>query len=672
VKTTLAGGLRGAAIALGVLGYALLAYYSTTPQAARNTPMLGLATSLAPTLALLVWLAWQSTRRSLMLVLSGLLIGSIWHYRAALALHFDWIYLIQHAGTNALLAVAFGATLARGRQPLCTRLAEGVRGALTPEVIRYTRQVTLAWTLFFVATSVLSCLLFVLAPLTTWAIFANFLTLPLVVLMFAVEYRIRLAKLPDERRYGILKSVMAYWNSGKETAAPDNPAAAQTLPLVAYPSLDSVLAYRNGRPIAVRQFLDEVWQLAERLPEGRHVLNLCVDRYRFTVGLAACIVTGRVSLLPSTHTPEMLRQMQQIAPDVFCIADQEDDSIALPTFRYPEQFELGGSTGSVPRIPADQLIAQVFTSGSTGLPLPHAKHWGSLVRSARAEAARLGLTTGHSVVGTVPAQHMYGLESTVMQILQSGAALHAARPFYPADIQAALAELPRPRALVTTPYHLRTLLNADLELPAVDLILSATAPLADDLAREAETRLAAPLYEIYGCTETGQLASRRTTAGPEWQLLADVGLHREADRIWAIGGHVEDKTYLNDTLELTGPDRFKLGGRNGDLVNIAGKRTSLGYLNHQLNAIPGVRDGIFMLPRDDGPDGIGRLTALVVAPTLTPDELMQALRERIDPVFLPRPLLFVDELPRNATGKLPANLAQDLLSSVMTRECASA
>lgn len=666
MKTTLAGGLRGAAIALGVLGYALLAYYSTTPQAARGLPMLGLATSLAPPIALLALLAWQSSRRSLMLLLCGLLIGSIWHYRATLALHFDWIYLIQHAGTNALLAIGFGATLARGRQPLCSRLAEGVRGVLTPEVSRYTRQVTLAWTLFFVTVSALSCLLFVLAPLTVWSIFANFLTLPLVVLMFAVEYRIRLAKLPDERRYGFLKSVMAYWQSDKE------PPAGQVLPLVAYPSLDSVMAYRDGLPIAVRQFLDEVRQLAERLPAGRHVLNLCVDRYRFTVGLAASIVTGRISLLPSTHTPEMLRQMQQIAPDVFCIVDQDDDGIALPCFRYPERFDLGGSAGSVPLVPADQLIAQVFTSGSTGLPQPHAKRWGSLVRSARAEAGRLGLTAGHSVVGTVPAQHMYGLESTVMQVLQSGAALHAARPFYPADIQAALAELPRPRALVTTPYHLRTLLNAGLELPAVDLILSATAPLADDLAQEAEARLAAPLYEIYGCTETGQLASRRTTAGPEWQLLAEVGLHREADRIWAIGGHVEAKTYLNDAIELTGPGRFKLGGRNGDLVNIAGKRTSLGYLNHQLNAIPGVRDGVFMLPRNDGPDGVGRLTALVVAPTLTPDELMQALRERIDPIFLPRPLLFVDELPRNATGKLPANLAQDLLSSVMTQECASA
>ena len=83
-------------------------------------------------------------------------------------------------------------------------------------------------------------------------------------------------------------------------------------------------------------------------------------------------------------------------------------------------------------------------------------------------------------------------------------------PFYPADICAALAQLPRPRVLVTTPIHLRTLLAADVELPPLDLIVSATAPLSPQLALDAERRFAARLLEIYGSTETGQIAMRRT------------------------------------------------------------------------------------------------------------------------------------------------------------------
>ena len=447
------------------------------------------------------------------------------------------------------------------------------------------------------------------------------------------------------------------------------------LPLIAHSDLDAIVAWRGGLPVRAGQFLAEVDAIAGQLPPGRHVLNLCGDRYRFAVALAACIVSGRISLLPSTRTPEMVRQMLRIAPDLFCIADQADSDVDLPVFRYPEPMTASTSAVSIPQIDCAQVIAQVFTSGSTGAPLPHLKHWGSLVRNVRAEAARLGISERHAIVGTVPAQHMYGLESTVLMPLQSGAALHAGHPFYPADIRAALAELPRPRALVTTPYHLRALLAegaaGESAPPVADLLLSATAPLSANLAAEAEAAFAAPLYEIYGCTETGQLASRRTTVGAAWQTLDGVRLRREGDAVWAEGGHIDTPTRLSDEIELldtdTSPCRFLLHGRHADLVNIAGKRTSLGYLNHQLNAIPGVRDGLFLQPEDalgDTPESVRRLTALVVAPDLTPAALMQALRERIDPIFLPRPLLFVDALPRNAVGKLPSQVARDFLAEL--------
>lgn len=455
-----------------------------------------------------------------------------------------------------------------------------------------------------------------------------------------------------------------------------------TLPLIAHRRPGAVVAWRNGTPVSARQFLGEVEHVVGQLPPGQHVLNLCGDRYRFAVALAACIVSGRVSLLPSTHTPEMVRQMQRIAPDVFCIVDQDavdkdGGGVDLPTVRYPESMPMHAPnpadvpTLDCPAIDSEQVVALVFTSGSTGVPTPHIKRWGSLVRSVRAEAERLGIGAAHAILGTVPPQHMYGLESTVLMPLQSGAALHAGHPFYPADICAALASLPRPRMLVTTPYHLRALLTDQATLPAVDQLLLATAPLSQDLACQAETRFGAPLHEIYGCTETGQLASRRTVSGLEWQTLAEVRLRREGQALWAEGGHIDSPTCLADVIDLVGDGlvstTFLLRGRHADQVNIAGKRTSLAYLNQLLNAIPGVQDGVFLLPREDGLDSIHRLTALVVAPGLTPADLIQALRERIDPVFLPRPLLFVDALPRNATGKLPSQVTQDLLATLQAQ-----
>jgi acyl-coenzyme A synthetase/AMP-(fatty) acid ligase len=400
------------------------------------------------------------------------------------------------------------------------------------------------------------------------------------------------------------------------------------------------------------------------LPAGRHVLNVCADRYRFTVGLAACLITQRVSLLPSTHTPEVIRQLAGFAPDAICLTDGERCDIDLPQTQFPRELPAAGSDWQIPRIPAAQLAAIVFTSGSTGMPLPFKKTWGRLSRCVRDGAPRLGLLDGrtHTLVGTVPAQHMYGFESTVLLALQSGNALSAERPFYPADIAAALAAVPRPRELVTTPVHLRTLLAADIELPPVDLIVSATAPLAQDLARDVEARFGAPLLEIYGSTETGQIATRHTARSQPWRLWPEVRLHDEHGQVFAQGGHVEQLTPMGDVIEITGEEEFLLQGRSADMVNVAGKRSSFGYLNAQLNAIPGVTDGAFFL-RDlaGGPTGVARLAAVAVAPTLSAAALTDQLRRRIDPVFLPRPLVLVERLPRNATGKLPQQALQSLV-----------
>jgi acyl-coenzyme A synthetase/AMP-(fatty) acid ligase len=127
------------------------------------------------------------------------------------------------------------------------------------------------------------------------------------------------------------------------------------------------------------------------------------------------------------------------------------------------------------------------------------------------------------------------------------------------------------------------------------------------------------------------------------------------------GGHVQTDVAFTDLVALEDAHTFSLQGRSADLVNIAGKRSSVAYLNQQLLAIEGVDDGVFFFP--DGPqESITRLIAFVVAPRLSRDALMSALRARIDPAFLPRPLYYVDALPRAATGKLSrealARLAQ--------------
>ncbi|CAN0623527.1 AMP-dependent synthetase and ligase [Burkholderia multivorans] len=465
-------------------------------------------------------------------------------------------------------------------------------------------------------------------------------------------------------------------------------------PLVFHSSPDQVIAWRDGVPVPVRAFLADVARVAAALPAGGHVFNVCRDRYRFTVSLCAALVAGRISLLPSTHTPEMVRQLAAFAPDAICVHDSPDCAIDLPRFRYPEPAADGergragdGAPADVPLIDAARIMAYVFTSGSTGTPVPHRKTWGFLVESVRASAARLGLVGAGvrpcTLVGTVPPQHMYGFESTVLLALIGGLAFSNRQPFYPVDIRAELDAVPQPRVLVTSPIHLRALLSSGHALPPASLVLSATAPLSEKLAREAEARLAAPLIEIYGSTETGQIATRRTAEGATWHLFPDIRLEARAGThdddggpsFWVSGGHVETPVPMGDALEPLDDAHFLMHGRKADLVNIAGKRTSLGYLNHQLNAIPGVADGVFFMPDDDAPgardaggEPVTRLVALVVAPDVPAADLLRALRERIDAAFMPRPLLFVDALPRNETGKLP----RDVLAALVARHARDA
>jgi acyl-coenzyme A synthetase/AMP-(fatty) acid ligase len=445
-----------------------------------------------------------------------------------------------------------------------------------------------------------------------------------------------------------------------------------TIALLSHSSPERVVAYRGGSAVTARQFLADATHLMQRLPDAMHVLNVCADRYHFTVGLAACLMSQRISLLPSTHTPQVIAQLAAFAPDAFCLTDDPRCDIDLPQIQFTEQFAGAAPAAAqlfdVPGIPTTQLAAIVFTSGSTGTPVPYKKTWGLLARCIQNGAPRLGLADGrsHTIIGTVPGQHMYGFESTVLLALLSGNAFSAERPFYPADVAAAVKAVPRPRALVTTPIHLRTLLTSEVDFPPVDLVVSATAPLSQELAREVEARYRTSLLEIYGSTETGQIAVRRTAHTAAWRLWPGVRLSVANEQVFAQGGHVEQLTPMCDVIEITGEEEFLLHGRTADLVNVAGKRSSFGYLNAQLNAVPGVVDGAFFLREGlTGSTGVARLGAVVVAPGLSVAAVTEQLRRRIDPVFLPRPLLIVDALPRNATGKLPQQALQSFADGHM-------
>jgi acyl-coenzyme A synthetase/AMP-(fatty) acid ligase len=247
---------------------------------------------------------------------------------------------------------------------------------------------------------------------------------------------------------------------------------------------------------------------------------------------------------------------------------------------------------------------------------------------------------------------MYGFETTLMLPLRCAAAGYSGPAFYPSDVAEALASVPERRVLVTTPLQMRAQLGAGAPVPALEAVISATAPLAAELAAQAEAAWGTRVLEIYGATEVGSIASRRTLEGDGWRPYRGVRLAIEERNALVTVPGLPAPVPLADEVEWCGHGRFRLLGRRADMVKRAGKRASLAGLNRILNEIEGVQDGVFVAPEDLDHNPAARLAAYVVAPTRSPEQIVAALRERVEAAFLPRPVVMLPELPRDTVGKL--------------------
>ena len=423
--------------------------------------------------------------------------------------------------------------------------------------------------------------------------------------------------------------------------------------------LEATLFRRSAGPISAAAFLCDAHAAAAALPDGQHVINLCRDRYAFAVVFAAALLRGQVCLMSGDLSPGGVAGLAARYPNTVAACDDPVLTLDLPMVLVtPAGRDTGPSSN--PAIPAEQLAAIVFTSGSTGTPVPHRKHWGALAERSRAAGLRFGLHEAEpsTVIGTVPPHHMYGLETTVLLPLHAAASSWCGRAFFPGDVRAALAMVPAPRILVTTPLQLRGL--QDVALPDLQSCISATAPLDPALALAAEMRWHAPVLEIFGATEAGSIASRRTTDGDGWTLYPGIHLTHgtDATAVHAPGAGLVE---LSDQLEPMAGG-FRLLGRRSDIVKLGGRRASLSGLNSILTALDGVADGTFVVPDDVDQRSTARLMAVVVAPSRTTPGILADLRQRIDPVFLPRRVVQVDALPRNELGKLPRQALLALLA----------
>jgi len=417
-------------------------------------------------------------------------------------------------------------------------------------------------------------------------------------------------------------------------------------------SPDVPVAFWKGEYVYPEQFQQHVYAIAETLPDKKYAVNLCDDRYLFLVTFAACLLKSQPSLLPPSRAEKEIERLLDLYADAYCVVDSETD------MAWPEQFvvqldNINTKTQPDYNFESDTVAAIVFTSGTTGSSRPHHKRWKDLAISSLKLKQSLDLEASgfDTIVATVPPQHMYGFEMSIVYPLINKACMHAGRPFFPQDIKNDIQDLQSPCVLATTPIHLRVCNDAEIEWPEIKSIVSAASKLPEEVAAEAEMKMKARVQEVYGCTETGAIATRRTIIEKKWNLLDGYRITKKSDSVWLNIPGIKEEIELPDKVEVIDKDGFYLVGRSSDIVKIGGKRASLSNLANILKSISGVEDGLIFNPvRAESKRP--RLAAIVVAPGLSEDQILLELKKSIDQVFLPRQIIKVSHLPYSDTGKL--------------------
>jgi len=423
-----------------------------------------------------------------------------------------------------------------------------------------------------------------------------------------------------------------------------------------------------GRSIKTAEFCADVLACAEDLPNAQHLINLCTERYTFSVVFCAALVRGQTNLLPAQRSRQALDTL--IGSTDGCAVVSDDASAEADALVELQP----GSNGQAPSPTIDEdLIALVaFTSGSTGSPQPHAKSWGLLADARNIHQRYLsnvlpkaGLNhqaNSLGMVATVPSWHMYGLEWALLLPTVAPVTLHCGADFFPADVTGALDAFAEPSILVSTPLHLRALLKVPRPSQAVAVTICATAPLDTALSDSVESHLHSRLFEIYGCSEIGSLAWRCPTQKPDWEFFDSFEIEYANHEVRVRSSHLRETIKLADRFDRRESNLYELLGRSGDIVKVGGKRASLTHLNRVLCSVAGVEDGVFYEPVNFGLPNTERLGALVVAPNLSANVIRTALAAELDPAFVPRPLRVVQTLPRDSTSKLSVEALSRLIN----------
>ena len=342
--------------------------------------------------------------------------------------------------------------------------------------------------------------------------------------------------------------------------------------------------------------------------------------------------------------------------------------------------------GSVPREP-DDLAVLIYTSGTTGRSKGAMLSHGNLIANARALHEIWGFTPDDVLLHALPIFHVHGLFVAMHCAFLSGAPMVWLPKFEDAAVLAGLARCTVMMGVPT--FYTRLLANPGFTREAADhmrLFISGSAPLLESTFDEFEARTGMRILERYGMSEAVIITSNpldgERIAGSVGYPLPGVELRiggGEATGPIEIRGpsvfgaywRMPEKTaqeFTADGFFITGdvgrqdPDgRVWISGRAKDLIISGGFNVYPKEVELVLDDLPGVTESAVVgIPHPDFGEGV---VAVVIGQGDEASMIAEA-RTRLAAFKAPKRILFVDDLPRNAMGKVQKNLLRDRYGSL--------
>lgn len=432
-------------------------------------------------------------------------------------------------------------------------------------------------------------------------------------------------------------------------AGPSEPGRLFGLPDTRYATL-------YARAAGLRNALDAATPVAG--PEIRPVCLCTNDRTATTAALLAALAGGPSLVMPHAHSEAVLAELHRLTDFDLAIVDRDyplpsgTRRIDVAALEYQDRDLASGRP-----LDPDAPWVHLFTGGSTGTP----QLWTKTARNLLGESAYLqkafAVSADDRVLTTSPPYHIFGLLYSVLVPLLANAGVVAATPAFPGELAAALKAV-KPTILVTVPAYYRALKHHLAEKTSLRMAFSSASPLADADADAFSQATGAPIYDVYGSTETGGIASQCRAAGETgYAPFAGVDLEIHGERLWVRSDFLSLQLPVNDRGYFAAADRvadrrdgtFTVIGRADGIVKVGGKRVDLAEIRTRLLRLDGVRDAlVFARPTATGR---GNEILALVETDLESTVVGHALAAVLEPCARPRAIRVVSKMPVTRTGK---------------------